>query len=289
MIHRFSFIEKIILRFDIFPHPLVDAFLNVIAGRALQVAVAMGIVDVLEGEERVTLKEIQHRTGADREGLRAVLEVLVGLHYVEKRGDAYRLSRRGRKFFHRASGTALRSVILFAERIFQDFQHLEESIRSGKTVKELETYDAGEWRIFFGAMVDLARLQAKEVVRKIPFAKTHKIVLDVGGMHGLYAMESCRRVDGMRAEIVDLPAVQRMAEDLIRNEQMEGRVRFIARNFLTEPFTGMYDVVFLFSVIHGLTPAVNEALVKNIHGHVRPGGMVVVMDQFTDFGNNSDL
>ncbi|MEK7083739.1 MAG: hypothetical protein AAB932_00710 [Patescibacteria group bacterium] len=58
MIHRLSFIEKIILRFNVFPHPFVDALLNIIAGRAIHVAVKMGIFDFLETKEQISLEEM---------------------------------------------------------------------------------------------------------------------------------------------------------------------------------------------------------------------------------------
>ena len=98
MIHKFTLLENLLLRFNIIPHPVVDALNHVIAGRGLQVSVNIGIFDALEKNPK-NVMEIAKSTNSNPEGISALLPCLKALGYVgEINSGKFILTKKGKRF-----------------------------------------------------------------------------------------------------------------------------------------------------------------------------------------------
>jgi cyclopropane fatty-acyl-phospholipid synthase-like methyltransferase len=81
---------------------------------------------------------------------------------------------------------------------------------------------------------------------------------------------------------MDLPAVTRVADELIRAQGMEDRVATIPGDYHTEPFPGGQDAVIFFGVLHQESPSNISNLIKRAFAALVPGGRVYVLDMMTD-------
>ena len=71
------------------------------------------------------------------------------------------------------------------------------------------------WRTYILGQYELARLASKSVARAVRLPHDATSVLDIAGGHGEYAMALCRRHDGLRATVVDLPGSVAIGREIV--------------------------------------------------------------------------
>ncbi|MBL7817294.1 MAG: methyltransferase domain-containing protein [Saprospiraceae bacterium] len=136
---------------------------------------------------------------------------------------------------------------------------------------------------------ELANTNLKEVVRKIKIPPTATQLLDLGGSHGLYSIEFCKKYPNLKAEIIDYEPVRQYAQAHIEKHAMDGRVTFTAADFMKEDLPLSNDIVLLFQIIHQNVPEQNIALFKKIHAVLRQGGQLIILEQIKGIGGASQL
>ncbi len=290
MIHKFSFIEKILLSNDIIPHPFADASSSVGLGFALGSAVKLKIADQLAMEFK-EVKSIAQGANVSEVGAELILDCLDALGYVQRKGTQYSFTKRGFKNLSPQSPDNFRHFILFCNYLYKGYLNLDETIRQGKRPQSnmLEEMSDYEWELFSRAMIDISKTNYKETAGKIPVAKTHAKMLDLGGSHGLYSIELCRRHPHLKSAIVDLPPVKKYADECIAKHQAAGNVSFLPSDFMKDELPENVDIILAFNIIHGLNPAENEMLAKKVFASLNNGGMYVILDQIKGIGGSSQM
>ncbi|MCC6448615.1 MAG: hypothetical protein IT215_08005 [Chitinophagaceae bacterium] len=290
MIYKFSLIEKILLSNDIIPHPFADASSSVGLGFALGSAVKLKIADQLTMDFK-DVKSIAKAANVSELGAELILDCLDALGYVHKKETTYAFTKRGFKNLSEQSPTNFRYFILFCDYLYKGYIHLDETIRLGKRPQSnmLEEMTEYEWELFSRAMIDISRTNYKEVAKKIPVAKTHTKMLDLGGSHGLYSIELCERNSNLKASIVDLPPVKKYADECIVKYNAAKNVSFLTADFMKDELPKGVDIILAFNIIHGLNPAENETLAKKVYNSLNDGGMFVILDQIKGIGGSSQM
>lgn len=290
MIYKFSLIEKILLSNDLIPHPFADASSSVGLGFALGSAVKLKIVDQLTMEFK-DVKSIAKGASVSEVGAELILDCLDALGYVQKRETQYAFTKRGYKHLAPQSPDNFRHFILFCDYLYKGYIHLDETIRFGKRPQSnmLEQMTDYEWELFSRAMIDISKTNYKEVAGKIPVAKTHTKMLDLGGSHGLYSIELCKRNPKLKATIIDLPPVKKYADECIVKNDAATNVSFLSSDFMKENLPKDVDVVLAFNIIHGLNQVENETLAMKVINALNKGGIYVILDQIKGIGGNSQL
>lgn len=278
MIYKFTFLEKLLLRFNVIPHPLIDALINITAGRALQVGLKLGVFDNIE-KDGSTLKEIAKRISVNEENLGVLMNSLNALGYIEKvNDDIYKLTERSVKFLLKDSLSSMRNLILFSDLNYEELLNLEKHIKHGWSENYLETFTAEQWDIFTNAMIEIANGNAPEIAKYIPKSKKYRKLLDLGGMHGAYAVECCRKMPLLSAEIIDFIETKPYADAMIKKHKMVDRIKFRAGDFMREDLGKEYDIILSINVIHGFTPESNNSLTNRIYEALNKDGIYVIVD-----------
>lgn len=153
----------------------------------------------------------------------------------------------------------------------------------------LEEMTDYEWELFSRAMIDISRTNYKEVAGKIPIAKNAMKLLDLGGSHGLYSIELCKRNPNLEATIVDLPPVKKYADECIAQHNAGKNVSFLPADFMKDELPKNTDIILAFNIIHGLNPSENEALAQKVYNSLNYGGIYVILDQIKGIGGNSQM
>ena len=290
MIHKFTLLENILLRFNVIPHPVLDALNYVVAGRGLQVSLKIGVFDALN-KGALNIDQIAKSTNSSTLGIAPLLDVLTAFDYVKELEEGnFTLTNRGKRFFSKDSNSSLRNTVLFSDYVFNSLQDLEENVRRGdpKNVN-LEIFSQEQWDIFNNTMVEVARSNAPEIANKLPLINEYKKLLDIGGSHGLHAIEICKKIPGLSAEILDLEPVKKVAESTIKQNKMTSRIKFRIGDMLNDNLGENYDIILAFNIIHGFKPEVNRRLVKRVFKALNPGGIFVILDQVKDAQGKSEL
>jgi len=282
MILRLTLLEHILHRLHILPTPIMDAFAEVLFGRALVIAVRRGLFDALASGPMST-EQIASLVRLHPRAFHLLLESCVVAGYISHRKGAYHLAAEGRKWLCKDSPDSLVNLIAYFETLHARWAHLETSLERGAPPRPYyEGFNENDWHIYALGMRDLARLLLPHVIKKITPGNEARNLLDIGGSHGLYAIECCRRSPGLHATIMDFAPALAHASRYAQEAEVAGRVELHAGNFLIDPVPSGQDVVFMFNIIHGLSEAENRALVGRALAALRPGGKLFILDQMRD-------
>lgn len=290
MIYKFSLIEKILLANDVIPHPFADASFSVGLGFALGSSIKLKIADQLSMEYK-DVGTIAHAANVSEVGAELILDCLDALGYVQKKGSHYAFTKRGFKNLSPESPQNFRYFILFCDYLYKGYINLDETIRLGKRANSnmLEEMSDYEWELFSRAMIDISSTNYKEVAGKIPVSKSAMKMLDLGGSHGLYSIELCKRNPNLKATIVDLPPVKKYADECITKHKASNSVSFLPADFMKDELPKNIDVILAFNIIHGLNPSENEALAQKVYKSLNSGGIYVILDQIKGIGGGSQM
>jgi len=290
MIYKFSLIEKILLSNDLIPHPFADASFSVGLGFALGTSVKLKIVDALSMEFK-SVPSIAGKAKVSEIGCELILDCLDALGYVQKKEGKYAFTKRGYKSLSPNSQDNFRYFILFCDYLYKSYIHIDETIRLGKRPQSnmLEEMTAHEWELFSRAMIDISKTNVKEVSGKITVAKSATKMLDLGGSHGLYSIELCKRNPQLKSTVVDLAPVNKYTDECIALHNAAGQVSFLTSDFMKDELPKGNDIILSFNIIHGLNPAENAQLAKKAYSALNSGGIYVILDQIKGIGGSSQL
>ena len=165
---------------------------------------------------------------------------------------------------------------------------LDEAARDGKSVAHHEALpDDPYWRRYIYGQLDLARLSAGEVARKVRLPAGARSLLDIGGGHGWYSVQLCRRHPRLTATVLDLPGSAAIGREIVAGAGMAARVTYRDGDAITADLGGGYDAVLCFNLLHHLEPGQIVSLFGKIREALNPGGMLAILDVFAEPGHRA--
>jgi 2-polyprenyl-3-methyl-5-hydroxy-6-metoxy-1,4-benzoquinol methylase len=277
--------ERIGLLLGKVPTPIGEAMYAMPAARSLQVAQLTGMLGALAEGPREP-GELAEHLGLQRTGTVRVLDVIASLGHVRQNPDGtYELTKSGRTWLDPHSDTYLGDFLADTAHYWDWYAGLEDLVRDGTHVELHEKGpDDPYWQSYIRGQYQLARLSSAEVAKAIPLAKGAHQVLDVAGAHGEFSMALCRRHEGLRATIVDLPGSAKVGEVIVAEAGMSDRVRHLVGDMFETDYDGQYDGALCFNIVHHLSPEQARALFARIRASLRPGAPLCVLDLYDRSG-----
>ena len=273
--------ERIGLLLGKVPTPIGEAMYSMPVARSLQVAQRTGILAALAEGPRDPAELAEH-LGLRETGTVRLLDVIATLGHVKQNADGrYEMTKSGRAWLDPRSDTYLGDFLADTYAYWDWYAGLEDLVREGKHV-ELHGKDPDDpyWRSYIRGQYQLARLSSAEVAKAIPLVRGAHSVLDVAGAHGEFSMALCRRHEGMRATVVDLPGSARVGEEIVAEAGMRDHVRHIVGDMFEVDYDGHYDAALCFNIVHHLSPEQARALFHRIRAVLRPGAPLCVLDLY---------
>ncbi|HYQ85769.1 MAG TPA: methyltransferase [Bacteroidota bacterium] len=278
---RFRIKDRVAARLNLLPEALYDAFPAVLFGRVLVLASRFGIFDELNRRAQ-TPAEIARSLSLPLESAELMLSSLNAAGYLKKRRAVYSLAPQAAKWLVRTSPHSLAHLLEYLDLLHHHWLTLEDSLRRGRPLTTyVETFGEDEWRIYTDGMMDLAKLIIPRLLPKIALPAGARSLLDLGGSHGLYAIELCRKHPGLKATIADFPPVLSRTGEIVREYGLGDRVTLLPCNIADASFPP-HDVVLAFNILHGFRREVNRSLFEKIASALNPGGLLLILDQFKD-------
>jgi SAM-dependent methyltransferase len=278
--------EWLALRAGLVPAAAAEAWGGMATSGVLVAAVRTGITGRL-AEGQATAAKVAADLGLDPLPTRLLLDCLRSAGHVTERAGRYRLSRRARRWLDPASPLSVAGYVAGAADYWPWWQGLEQATRTGTSSgSHLAPPDDPYWRRYIGGQLELARLSAAEVARKLPLGRP-SAVLDIGGGHGWYSACLCRRHPGLTATVLDLPGSTAVGREIIAAAGLADRVRFRDGDATKADLGGGYDAVLCFNLVHHLTPAQAADLFRRAREALKPGGTLAVLDVFADSGRRA--
>lgn len=264
--------ERIALSFNLAPTPLVDTQVAFTAARAIMAAADTGIYEAL-GKEKRSFEEVSSSCKTDPVATKHLLDCLVGIGYLNWSNDRYSLKTRYYKWLLKEYPSKLIGKLRFQIIEWNWMARLEDYVRTGKPLDFHSTMTASEWARYQEGMRDLSINVAKELAKKIKLPAGTTRMLDIGGSHGLFSIELCKKYPSLSSTILELPGAIDSASAIAAEHGLTERVKYQAGNALKDNLgEEQYDFVMINNVVHHFNVEENFQLAKKIALALKPGG-----------------
>lgn len=284
-----NFLERLVLlRLNKGPAPMLDLF-GAASFESVSLALELDLFEVLaEVETPLSAATLADRTNAHPDGIAMLCNFLVAEGYLKGSEEGYRLTRMTKKWLLADSETNMGPWLTFWNELVFPFweQELETAIRDGepgRSIYEWFDEEPDRWEVAQDGFRATASLLVDDVADAVSVPDDVTQLLDIGGGHGLYTIELCRRHSDLTATIFDLHGALNAVSGAIPAELGE-RIRTQAGDYRTDDFGDGYDLALLFNVIHAHDPAENVALFERVADALAPNGRIVVLDQWEGSG-----
>lgn len=250
---------------------------------AIEAAIQNRVFDVLDERPR-TVDELAQETGSSKRGLRALMNMLVGLGLLEKATNgSYRLTPESSTFLVTTkpsfSGGIFRHM---SSHLIPRWLHLSEILRTGEPATKAETEDEGAE--FFAKFVeDIASMsvRAAQVLAdalRIPEIKRPFSVLDLGAGSGVWGITLAKSSPHVKVTCVDFPLVLDITRKAATRSGVADRFAFVAGDLLQAQFGTGHNLATVGHILHSEGERRSRALLKRTFDTLAPGGNIAIAE-----------
>ncbi len=250
--------------------------------KILLTAVRLDVFSALDGKRR-TAPELAAKLGVHEPALCLLLNALVAMRLLSKEGEFYGNSSAADTHLVRHSAQYIGHLLLLHDAEWNNWGKLEETIRSGRRSVDRHVFETDP-ELGGNVLAVLHRIgqqSGPDFARRLQLSGPVRM-LDLGGGAGTNAIAFCQVYPELTATVFDLPATLRLTEKTVKEAGLESRIALLPGDFNADALGGPYDLVLMSDILHYQTFDTNEALVKKVHGHLAPGGRLIIKDRFLD-------
>lgn len=230
-----------------------------------------------------TAPQVAGKLGTDGRATEMLLNALVALGMLTKREGVFHNGPLAAHYLVRGSPDYARPALMHSVHLWDRWSTLTECVRAGRPVAREGIEDRGDdWiEAFIASMQANAQARVAQVIKAVDAGGVRRM-LDVGGGSGVYSIAFAQARPDLRAEILDLPPVLKIAQGHIARAGLSDRVTSRAGDLRTTPFGEGYDLVFISLICHMLGPGENQELFEKSRQALAPGGRIAVLDFFLE-------
>lgn len=233
--------------------------------------------------EGSTCADIAFRCGFPSRRLELLLNALASHEFLEKRGDRYFNASDAELYLKRGSPAYLGGALGFALDLYEPWGRLHESVRGGMPAGPARHLAAGaeETARFVRAMHERALAMGPALVADFDLAGAATL-LDLGGGPGTLSLHLVRRHPGLKAVVLDLPAVADEARRLLAEQGAGPEITVVGGSYLEDlgPQTGgaRFDAVLLSGQMHQESPEDCDRILTEARKVLAPRGRLFLVD-----------
>jgi ubiquinone/menaquinone biosynthesis C-methylase UbiE len=230
--------------------------------------------------------EIAREAKTDPRATRIVLDSLIGLSLVEKRGGRYFLAPISESFLVRGKSPYIGDFRHVALALWEGMAHLKETLKTGKPLSRMDTGGELEvWEKLVVGIIPIAEPVARALCDLLGVGMKRKglCVLDIAGGSSIFGMTILSRDPSAQVTQLDWPNVNAVAKKLNRERGLEGKIRFVDGEFRSAQVEdNCYDLILASNFCRFESPAGNQELFRKAYRALKLGGLFVVNDFLPD-------
>ncbi|MEA3067182.1 MAG: hypothetical protein QOK41_589 [Sphingomonadales bacterium] len=273
-----SVLEWLALKLELAPRALVDTHAAMLLARTIMAGAELKVFDAVSIRP-LTAEETATACGSAPGPTALLLDALAACGYLRFRNGRFALTRRARPWLVSAGPSSVRDKLLLQVIEWRWLETLEGFIRTGRPLDFHAAMTGEERDLYHRGMRALAGVCGREVASRIPIPPGARRMLDLGGSHGHFAAEICRRHPSLTAEVMDLPEAVRSAAPLLAAEGLGDRLVHRPDDATTADLgVEQYDLVLMSNLAHHLDAEQNRELAKRVARALRPGGAFVIQE-----------
>jgi SAM-dependent methyltransferase len=292
-------LEYILSRFNILPTPLFDTPLAPGIAKVLVTACELGVFDALD-KKSLLLDALAETLACSPQGLQLLLQVLVSAGYLRQHKGKYSNTRMAQRWLTSSSPVNIAPYVIHSPDIVAIWDHLPEVVRTNKPAMRMpyqEDASSLEAQAFlvrhYAGLASLALALGGELVKRVQIPSGATQLLDVGGSHAAYSALFCRKYPCLHATIIDIQPGIEAGQQTAKHMGLEDRMSFVCSDIVRDDFSiqfsQTFDVALYFHIAHLLQPEINAAVLAKVAKTLKPGGILVFVDQVTDSTYGSRL
>jgi SAM-dependent methyltransferase len=296
---RLTPLEYLLSRLNILPTPLFDTPLGPGIAKALVTACELNLFDALE-KEALPLTELAERVQCHPQGLRLLMQILTSAGYIRLRNDKYKNTRLAQRWLVSSSPVSIAPYILHSPDIVSIWDHMPEVVRTYQQDMRMPYEEDAQDPIMqqllarhYAGLASLATAMGGEIIGRIKVPAQSTRLLDVGGSHAAYSALLCHKYPDLQATILDIQPGIEAGRRTAKHSHLEERMTFVVGDIVQDDFSQMlpekFDIALYFHIAHLLQPEQNQAILAQVASVLKPGGMLVFVDQVTDQKHHLNL
>ncbi len=262
--------------------PVWDAWLGLYQTPVISVALELEVFESLR--EPAATAALAERTGYSVRGLSALLGMLKCLKLLERHGEQWQLNQASRAYMLNDSPFFWGPFFSYMAANLPLHALLLDNVRGVATGegRPVEGWEGGQ------IDEDLARrltdfMHCHSIAPAVGLARTCDFsgvsrLLDVGGGSGCYATSIALENPKLRATIMDLPTICRVAEEYIEKAGAADRVDARAVDMFREDWPEGYDCHFYANVFHDWSLETCAELAQSSFASLEPGGRICLQE-----------
>ena len=266
--------------------PVWDAWLGLYQTPAISVALELGIFEQLE--DPAETDELVARTGFSERGLKALLGMLKCLRLLDRRDGRWQLNNTSRAYMLQSSPYFWGPFFSYMAASLPIHQLLLDNVKGvatgeGRPVQGWEegAIDEDLARRLTDFMHCHSIAPAAGLARTCDFSDVRRL-LDVGGGSGCYAFSIALANPDLRATVMELPTICKVAEDYIAKAGAADRVDTRVVDMFREDWPRGYDCHFFANVFHDWSLETCAELARSSFAALEPGGRICLQEMLLD-------
>lgn len=255
--------------------------------KILLTAVKLDVFSLLDGQGR-SAAELAQTLGADARTLELLLNALVAIRLLSKSGQVYANTPVALTHLVKHGPQYVGHLLLLHDAEWDNWGKLEEAIKTGRSpvTRHVFETDPALGANVLSVLHRIGQQSGPDLAKRLGLSQA-RTMLDLGGGAGTNAIAFCRVYPTLSATVFDLSTTLPLTERTVKDAGLEGRIALKSGDFNRDSLGGPYDLVLMSDILHYQNLATNAALVKKIHGHLNPGGRLVIKDRFLDVSGTS--
>lgn len=222
-------------------------------------------------------EQIGSKIQANARSVGMLLNALVSLGLLTKKGDTYTNSAESARYFVQGSKDNHRNGLLHIANIWHSWSTLTDAVRRGTQIPRERDHSPEPTRNFIDAMQHNAKDRAPVVVKTLGTTGVRR-VLDLGGGSGVYSIAFAKASPDIRCEILDVPEVLPITSEYVQKAGVSSQVKMRGGDMLQDDFGSGYDIIMLNAICHMFSEEQNRELFRRARRALAPKGRLVVQD-----------
>jgi ubiquinone/menaquinone biosynthesis C-methylase UbiE len=229
-----------------------------------------------------TVKEIAQKVSLHPRGLRSLLNALVVGGYLKFENGQFSLSKISKKWCLKDNPeNSMYSQMAYYDEVLwkNEINYMDEFLKTGEGIQIHDTYTKEQWDLYQLAMEEQARMTVQQSASMIPLLKNSVLMLDIGGSHGLYSIELCKKYPTLKSIILELPQAVKRSRERLAKYNIGDRISYMSGNVLTDDLgKNQYDLIFMSQLAHHFTAEQNETVSKKVAKALKPNAYFVIQE-----------
>jgi len=248
----------------------------------LEAAIRHRVFDVLDAGP-LTLAAVAQATGASTRGLSAIMNALVGLNFLEKKGDTYALAPESAAFLVSTKPAFQGGFLRHAStQLIPNWLHLADIVATGKGVEAVNQEGPGA-EFFKKFVIDIlpVSLPAAQILGKslkLESATAPVKVLDIAAGSGVWGIGVAMASPHVRVTAVDWAEVIPVTQKVAARFNLADRFTYISGDLGTVDFGTGYNVATLGQILHSEGKQRSRELIAKVFAALAPGGTIAIAE-----------